>query len=170
MSAGHKIVISPDLFLYSRRGRYLWSPDRAANAWEQAYGALKHALATSTLPVTVHLVCGLQGSGKTTWIDAQPSPNNCLHLFFDATLPTVEDRRPVLSYGKAFNCAVHAIHVATPLDICLARNLSRSSDRQVPTSVINETLRTFEIPSIKEGYDRVLTMGKTKGVVIRANF
>ena len=76
-------VIDLDAFLETEAGR-VWTPERNAEAWRQAFAALRGWLESGTV-VQVVVVCGLQGAGKSTWIARQQAQAGT--IYFDAALP-----------------------------------------------------------------------------------
>ncbi|MEL4891371.1 kinase [Xanthomonas protegens] len=154
-SRSHPIVINPDHFLQTERGR-VWTSERNQAAWRQSHDALQAILATSCEPAgpwTVVIVCGLQGAGKTTWIARQPV-RPCT-VYFDAALPGARHRAPIVAIAKAAGARIEIVWIKVALPIALARNLQRPADEQVPESAIRSVASLFEAPTLAEGADHV---------------
>ena len=134
------MIISPDAFLMGADGVYRWSPEAAAVAWRKAYGAL----AATTGEIT--MMCGLPGSGKSTWAAAHDYERR---VIFDAVLVTRTARGAVIRAAGAR--PVVAVHIDTPHEVCIERNAARSADRVVPADVMKRLIASFEAPTISEG-------------------
>ncbi|KMM75778.1 kinase [Xanthomonas sp. NCPPB 1128] len=151
----HPIVLNPDRFLQTEHGR-VWTPERNQAAWRQSHDALTAILAGPCAPAgawTVVIVCGLQGAGKTTWIARQPM-RPCT-AYFDAALPGVRHRAPIVAIAKAAGARIEIVWVKVPLPVALARNLQRAADEQVPEEAIQSVAKVFEAPTLVEGADHV---------------
>ena len=73
--------------------------------------------------------------------------------YVDATNLIAMHRAPYLELAREHGCAVEAVWFDVPLEVCLERNRSRA--RQVPEEVMREMARTFEPPTLEEGFLRV---------------
>jgi hypothetical protein len=148
-------VVNPDQFLQTESGR-VWTPERSQAAWQQSYDALKAFLSAAPdlgRKWTVVIVCGLQGSGKSTWIAAQPI-RPCV-IYFDAALPGVRHRAPIIEIAKAANARIEIIWIKAELTVALARNMQRRYDERVSESSILSVAELFEEPTPSEGVDDV---------------
>lgn len=152
--------INPDDFLQTPSGR-LWTPERNKTAWALAHASFKQALskraqgdAPNRRP-DVYVVCGIQGAGKSTWIS-----DNATRLapcvFFDAALPRVVHRQPLIRMAQEVGATVHAVWINTPLTEALNRNAMRKTDEQVPAASIIAVAEQFEAPTVTEGFATVL--------------
>lgn len=101
----------------------------------------------------VVVVCGLQGSGKSTWV-ARHSGLGAV-LYFDAALPAARHRRPIVEIAKAAGAPIEAVWIDVPLDVALERNALRPSDLRVPEASIRSVAKLFEAPTTLEGFERV---------------
>ncbi len=149
------IVINPDCFLQTERGR-VWTPERNQAAWRQSHDALTTILDGPCEPAgswTVIIVCGLQGAGKTTWIARQPV-RPCT-VYFDAALPGARHRASIVAIAKAAGARIEIVWIRVALHVALARNLQRAADEQVPEAAICSVDNLFEAPTIAEGADHV---------------
>lgn len=76
-------------------------------------------------------------------------------VIFDATNLTARDRRRVLHEVKNCHTGFNiAYYLTTPLNICLENNRTRK--KRVPDEVVKRQFYKFEIPSIDEGWDKVI--------------
>jgi predicted kinase len=148
-------VINPDSYLETETGR-LWTPERDKAAWSRCFAALELALATSLEPPPrVLIVCGLQGAGKSHWIESNAldyAPCIC----FDAALPGAKHRRPIVELALQRNADVLAIWIDTPLHIAKKRNAERPEDKRVPDESIESVASLFEPPELGEGFSSVI--------------
>lgn len=145
-------TINPDDFLETPEGR-VWTVERNEEAWRLSYAALEHALELTPASVRVVVVCGIQGSGKSTWIALQPaSPST---IYFDAALPGVRHRAKIISIAQRLGSSVEAVWIDTPLDVAIERNASRSPDKVVPIPAIVAVAQQFEKPTAAEGFNHV---------------
>jgi predicted kinase len=141
-------VIDPDAFLETEAGR-VWTPERNAEAWRQAFAALRGWLEAGTVARVV-VVCGLQGAGKSSWI-AQQAPEAGT-VYVDAALPGARHRAPIIALARSCGIPVAAVWIRTPLALALERNRQRPADRRVPEESIRSVDRLFEPPSTDEGF------------------
>ena len=153
MSARDRIIINPDDFLETENGR-VWTAERNEAAWAWSYAALEQALSRSPRPERLILVCGIQGSGKTSWIASQPA---CpATVYFDAALPGIRHRARVIVIAKRAGIPIEAVWIDTPVAMALDRNARRPADKIVPEAAILSVARQFEPPSLAEGFARIL--------------
>lgn len=141
-------VIDPDAFLETGAGR-IWTPERNAAAWCQAFAALRGWLEAGTVARLV-VVCGLQGSGKSTWIASQEPEAGT--VCFDAALPGARHRAPIVALARSYGVPVAAVWIRAPLALALERNSQRPDDRRVPAESIRSVDRLFEPPGTDEGF------------------
>lgn len=154
-SSPHPIVINPDHFLQTERGR-VWTPERSRIAWQQSYDALRTVISTPSDDLrswTVIIVCGLQGAGKSTWISKQPVRSGV--VYFDAALPAARHRAPIIEIARSANAQVEIVWIKVPLSVALARNAQRNDDEQVSQASIQSVAELFENPTTAEGAAKV---------------
>ena len=151
-AANARVAINPDDFLETADGR-VWTPERNAAAWEQSYGALEQAIISAQRPLRVIVVCGVQGSGKSTWIASQPNSSNA--IFVDAALPGIRHRARIIAITKKMGVPVDAVWIKTSLAIAIERNSRRSFDKVVPVATIQSVADRFEEPTTAEGFAAV---------------
>ena len=73
--------------------------------------------------------------------------------YIDATNLTRRDRRPFIAIARKHNCKVVALFFDVPLDICKARNLTRT--RVVPEDALDLMAAKLVPPALNEGFTRV---------------
>ena len=80
--------------------------------------------------------------------------NNRKNVCYDATNLNRKRRMAFLKELKNIECRKICVFIATPWEICLAQNFAR--DRQVPQEVMSRMYKSFQMPSIYEGFDEVI--------------
>jgi predicted kinase len=73
--------------------------------------------------------------------------------YVDATNLTRRDRRPFITLARKHECEIEALFFDIPLEVCRARNSSRS--RLVPDQVLDRMAAKLVPPSVEEGFSRV---------------
>jgi predicted kinase len=73
--------------------------------------------------------------------------------YVDATNLTRRDRRPFIKLAQKHGCDIEALFFDIPLEVCRARNSSRS--RLVPDQVLDRMAAKLAPPSIEEGFSRI---------------
>ncbi|MBW5415305.1 ATP-binding protein [Pseudomonas sp. MAG002Y] len=153
-------VINPDLFLETEAGR-VWTPERSKRAWADSFEALEQSLSGADKSSTrLLIVCGLQGSGKSQWIKDY-AQNYAPCVCFDAALPGVRHRKPILDVASKYGVEALAIWIDTPIEIAKQRNLTRQLDKRVPDESIESVARLFEPPRYDEGFSEVIRVTTT---------
>jgi predicted kinase len=147
--------LSPDHFLDLENATSVSREDALA-AWDRAYAELARRLSAEGKAGTVYIVFGLQGSGKTTWIDTNASryPQNA--TFFDGPLPSKRHRQRALAVCKAAGCEAVAVWMNTPFETALVRNASRRGLARIDEEVIAHVRDSLEAPSLDEGFARIM--------------
>jgi predicted kinase len=150
------MIVSPDSYLFTEDGQYVWSPARVKSAWRKAMTQLDRVLANPKFKRLV-LMVGIPASGKSTWLQ---SNHDADAVYFDATFTGASQRRPVVEAAKRAGKRVDAVVMNTPIGVCMDRNRCRSADRMVPDDiVINMAVRlTEQPPTTAEGFDSVRTV------------
>lgn len=82
------------------------------------------------------------------------SLNNMDNVLYDATNLNRCRRMAFLRELKNIPCRKICVLVAAPWEVCLAQNSAR--DRQVPEEVMNRMYKSFQMPSVYEGFDEVV--------------
>lgn len=154
---------NPDHYLETPQGR-VFSQARNAEAWRRATAALDAALAKATFGARLYLVIGVQGSGKSHWIERHIGILGTLHFFFDAALPRAEHRAPLLAIAQRHRIPVIAVWLDTPLALAKQRNQARRADHRVPNASLEAVFAAFEPPTLEEGFVdvRVVLPSRTK--------
>jgi predicted kinase len=73
--------------------------------------------------------------------------------YIDATNLTRRDRRPFIAIARKHGCGIEALFFDIPLEVCRARNSSRS--RLVPDQVLDRMAAKLVPPSVEEGFSRI---------------
>src|SRR5580658_10109488 len=76
--------------------------------------------------------------------------------YVDATNLTRRDRRPFIRLARKHGCDIEALFFDVPLEVCRARNSSRS--RLVPDRVLDRMEAKLTPPSLEEGFSVVTVM------------
>lgn len=146
--------ISPDDYIFDADGIYQWTPQRANEAWKKAEKDFKDQVNSGSF-TKVALLCGIPGAGKSTYIANHGKPD---WLYFDATLVSPKARKKVLGWIKGSPIKKIAIHLDTPLALCLERNSARTSDRSVPYGTMKSMSQNITAPTKGEGFDEIITV------------
>lgn len=147
--------INPDHYLQGPDGR-IWTEERGKAAWELAYRDLERSLATVGPGGTLYVVCGLQGAGKSTWIERHGAGYGPLAVFFDAALPSRKHRVPALTLAATTATPAVAVWINVPIGTALARNALRRGDERIAEETILHVLSLLEPPSIDEGFREII--------------
>jgi GNAT superfamily N-acetyltransferase len=151
-------VFNPDDYLETLGGR-VFSQSRNADAWRLVMLALEAALSRAGPNARLILVIGVQGAGKSSWIElnrAAGEDNHC--LYFDAALPRRKHREPILVLAAQHGVSVTAVWLRTSLEQALTRNALRRSDHQVPQASIKAVAAAFEPPCRSEGFVEIVVV------------
>lgn len=145
------MLISPDNYLMTPEGQYLWSQERVVWAWEESRRVFLEALSSGTYKKVV-LLMGAPGSGKSTWLASHQKEGV---LYFDATLKNWRSREPYVVSARKQGIPVEVVWLDTPLEECLRRNAGRTPDRKVSEGIVTsmwETINRFPPDPRKEGF------------------
>jgi predicted kinase len=128
------MIISPDTYLYTKGGKYHWTPERVKGAWDRSREAFDLGLQWGN-PSKVVLLMGVPASGKSNWLAEHMMAGV---LYFDATFDLPWKREPWIKKALAADLplGVEIVWLDAPLEVCIARNTARSEDRQVPEAII----------------------------------
>lgn len=149
------IHIGPDIFL-DLENRDFVSREQAVAAWDQAYAQLEAEVQRRRGVGTLNVVCGIQGSGKSTWIASRLATARPEEVFFDAALPSRKHRVRAVALAKAANCKVVAIWLEVPLSEALIRNARRQRASRIAESTVHHVFEQLQPPSTDEGFDHVV--------------
>jgi len=157
-------IISPDHYLYTPSGEYVWSPAGVKAAWAQADAKLAQVLKNPKYTKLVLLV-GIPASGKSTWLRSNAEVNA---IYFDATFSFADRRAPYIQMAHAAGKEVWAVVMDTPINVCIDRNSCRTPDRRVPPEALERMQAQLAGSPVRkeEGFDQVLhvrSSGKQAG-------
>lgn len=145
--------INPDNYLDTDSGR-VWTPERSKLAWEAAYSDFETVLEAHDGNVDVYIVFGVQGSGKTTWINRHIPLDKT--VYFDAALPAKKHRARSIEIAKHYTQRMYGVWISVPLDIAISQNKTRPTDEQVPVSAMYSVFEQLEPPEYAEGFDDIV--------------
>jgi predicted kinase len=77
-------------------------------------------------------------------------------IVVDNTNPTRFDRERYVPFARERGYAAHAYWFDTPLEDALARNRGREGKARVPDHAVLRTHKAIEMPTIEEGFARVI--------------
>ncbi|WP_150670235.1 AAA family ATPase [Pandoraea anhela] len=152
MSENLRKIFNPDFYLGFPR---VWSVERGKEAWEKTYADLEDSLKKLGSSATVYIVCGMPGSGKSTWISRNEHEFKLPALVLDAALPGARHRKRSVELAKKYGAKIEVIWINVPLEKALMWNRLRPVDEQIPDETIKYVCENFEAPSIDEGYSKV---------------
>ena len=150
-------VYNPDDYLWTPEGR-VFTDERNSAAWEQIYLDIEAFLVSSGPGCTFHVVMGVQGAGKTTWIRTHHNALGPRAVFLDAALPAARHRARAVKLAKRFRARAVAVWINLPVELALARNAQRPVDEIVPEEAIRSVFGLIEQPTLNEGFDEVLVV------------
>ncbi|WP_137939414.1 ATP-binding protein [Chitinivorax sp. B] len=147
--------INPDHFLDMSGNVTLTSEDVVA-AWELAYEAMERQLRAVGPHATLYVVFGLQGAGKTTWVEQNAHRFGPDAVFLDGPLPSRTKRTRAVVLAKSMGRKVVAVWLNTPFDVALAQNATRTGLACIREEAIRHVYDQLEPPSIEEGFDQIM--------------
>lgn len=147
--------VDPDHFLETDAGR-VWSEERGQQAWVEAYRKLEQLLGEHGRRATLYVVCGLQGAGKTHWVEQQYAARGPHAIFFDAALPSRRHRERALALARGAGARAVAVFIDAPLQRAMMRNAQRGGDYRVPDATVLHVHAQLVPPSVEEGFDEVI--------------
>lgn len=150
-------VFNPDDYLWTPDGR-VHTEERNAVAWEQMYDDLDAVLKASGPEARFFVVMGVQGGGKTTWIQSNYEALGPCSVFMDAAVPARRHRARAVALAKAHGVRTIAVWIDTPLDRALRQNSRRPDDEIVPESAIRSVFSLLEAPVNDEGFDEIIVV------------
>jgi predicted kinase len=149
MLSGH--YFNPDDHLETDAGR-VFTAELNAAAFDRAHAELEDALRKAPPGARLFVVVGVQGAGKTTWVQRnaeQLGPNS---FFFEAALPRAVHRARAVAIAKDCGVPAVAVWVQASLEVALARNELRRVDHRAPEVAIRSVNSIMEPPSTAEGF------------------
>lgn len=100
----------------------------------------------------------IQADSKRIFAFMDSATEDCLkdgrNVIYDATSLTEEIRMRIIAWFKDIAEEIICIQMNTPIDECLRRNANR--DRIVPEQVILHMAKIFEIPTVWEGFNKLV--------------
>lgn len=147
--------IGPDFHL-SLETAVAVSMQDVSDAWERSYDELRRSLQQLSQQGTLYLVFGIQGSGKTTWINNNASRMGDDCVFFDGPLPSREKRSRALAMAADARIQAVAVWVDVPLEVAFARNAARRGLAVIKEEAIRHVHAQLEPPSLHEGFIRII--------------
>lgn len=79
--------------------------------------------------------------------------------YVDATHLMRWERRPYIRLAERYGCRIEALFFDVPLDVCIVRNALR--ERRVPVEAIRLMALKMEVPTIAEGFNKVIRPAST---------
>ena len=138
---------------------YINTPGRAYAAWEDSVGQLHRIVSDHPeQSCRVTLVCGLPGSGKTTYrrgMNRTASFDEDVHVVFEACMVTPAARAYLITVCDSLRVPVHAVFLDTPSHVCLRRSSAVINSKRVPNTVIYTLSDALQAPSEQEGFTTV---------------
>lgn len=125
-------------------------------AWERVYAQLFAALGALGRAGTLYLVFGLQGSGKSTWVERHAAALGARAVMFEGPLPSRRHRARALAIARAAGCRCVAVWLDTPFDLAAQRNAARSGAARIHTAALEHVRDALEPPLRDEGFDHIL--------------
>ena len=157
VAGGPPRVINPDDYLETEFGRE-FTPERNRQAWASAYACLNQELLAATPGAHVYLVMGVQGAGKSRWVEDNLGRLGHRAIVFDAALPARRHRETLLAIVREHEVPVIAIFVQASVELALSRNARRSADKRVPEDAVKSVFGLLEPPTEEEGFVWVQTV------------
>eukprot|EP00927_Polykrikos_kofoidii_P035963 TRINITY_DN30433_c0_g2_i1.p1 TRINITY_DN30433_c0_g2~~TRINITY_DN30433_c0_g2_i1.p1 ORF type:complete len:205 (+),score=26.79 TRINITY_DN30433_c0_g2_i1:137-751(+) len=150
------VVIGPDMFLFDEDGQYCFTRERLEEAWEKCWKALHDRIASGSCTRIVAL-CGLPGSGKSSWTRLMVGDEAHDIAFFDDLLLTVSKRSAFLAglENRGIRVPVEIVVIQREFDKAVTSMRRRRSGHQVPMDVMTRFQEQFEVPCLDEGFARV---------------
>jgi predicted kinase len=152
------LVVRADDFRANEHGVYSHEGDLGIIAWRMAQRSFTELLSGVDLVVAL---AGAPGAGKTTWVQENRRPGV---LYLDATLSRRKTRREVCGVTASAGRPIYCVFLDVDLDVCLTRNATRSPDRRVPPSNIEQAHHRLTVcpPDVDEGWRRVRRLGPVR--------
>lgn len=80
---------------------------------------------------------------------------NGKNVIYDATNLTRKSRRSILDKIKNIDCTKICVLFITPVEVCKERNALRTGVARVPDEVYDRMLKSFNVPTLEEGFDHI---------------
>jgi hypothetical protein len=154
--------VGPDQFL-DLPNAVVISKEEVRVAWELAYAELTDKLTALGQCGTLYLVFGLQGSGKSTWIQSNAERLGPQVVFLDGPLPSQRRRARAIAIAKAVGCKCVGVWIDTPYAVAIERNALRPGLACIPKAAVLHVLGELEPPTLAEGFSEVLHVTSVAG-------
>jgi len=105
----------------------------------------------------IYLMCGLPGSGKSTWARENDKPDA---LIYDATNLDRWRRLSFASAARSFHIPIHCAYMDINTLTCCKRQKDRGNGKAVPISTIQSMAKRIEAPSEMEGFTSIITISE----------
>jgi predicted kinase len=152
------LVVRADDFRADEHGVYSHEGDLGIIAWRMAQRSFNELVQEVDLVIAL---AGAPGAGKTTWLKENQQPGV---LYLDSTLARRKTRRDVCEMATAAGRPIYCVFLDVDLEVCLTRNATRSPDRRVPSSNIEQAHHRLTVcpPDVDEGWRRVRRLGPVR--------
>jgi predicted kinase len=146
--------VDPDHFLDLSGEVELTREDLRA-AWDRAYEVTQQKLRAAETPV-LYVVFGLQGAGKTTWVESNAHRLGPNAVLLSGPLPSRKQRERAVAVAKAIGARSVAVWINTPFEVCMSRIAERSGLARVREEAVRHVQERLEPPSTQEGFNEVI--------------
>lgn len=147
--------VNPDHFLNLAEALSVTHED-VGNAWELSYAELREKLAVLGHQAVLYVVCGIQGSGKTTWVTNNASRFGATAVFLDGPLPSRQSRERALQVAREVGCSAVAVWINAPLELALSQNSLRPGLARIKESTVRRCYEQLEPPATTERFAKVI--------------
>ncbi len=86
------------------------------------------------------------------------------HVVIDNTNPTQKDRKRYIDYFSGIRPQVVGYYFKSSIEECMRRNRMRTGKSRIPDKGILSTYSNLELPSFKEGFDKLYYVSIEDGV------
>lgn len=152
-------VLRPDDLLPQGEGR--WTRETVGEAFAACARALRDEVLPDPAIRAVWVLIGVPGAGKTTWVGSQP--DDPAVAVYDVVNADRGRRAKLAQRIRAAGKDAVAVHVRTPLSLCLLRQEQRPVWRRVPEAFIRRTALDLRLnpPELAEGWSRIVVVDGT---------
>ena len=152
--------VNPDHFLALPHAVAV-TKEHVRAAWERAYTELHQKLEVLGSLGTLYMVFGIQGGGKTTWVESNAPRLGPNAVFLDGPLPSRNHRARALVIAKEAGCKAVAVWVNTSFEVAWARNSIRPGLARIREEAMRHVQGQLEAPSVEEGFSQVIHVSAT---------
>jgi hypothetical protein len=151
---------NPDHFLNLAEASVVTKHDVQA-AWERTYEELQEKLLAIGPAATLYVVFGIQGAGKTTWIQRNAPELGPTALFLDGPLPSSNKRARALRLAREAGCKTVAVWVDTPFEVAMVQNSLRPGLARISEEAMLHVQGQLEPPALAEGFAEVIHVSRS---------